>query len=78
VPGLAEHQRQPGRRADPKTRFTIVAIKFAAFRGAVVKQTADEPIAESTDTVIPWVATAFDTEGFWVSGNPTRLTVPSG
>jgi hypothetical protein len=44
----------------------------------MVKLTADEPIADSTDTVIPWDATEFDTEGFWDSGNPTRLTVPSG
>jgi hypothetical protein len=35
-------------------------------------------VADSTDTVIPWDATEFDTEGFWDSGNPSRLTVPSG
>jgi hypothetical protein len=55
-----------------------VAIEFAAFRGAMVKLTADEPITDSTDTVIPWDATEFDAEGFWDAGNPTRLTVPSG
>jgi hypothetical protein len=49
--------------ADPKTWFAIVAIEFAAFRGAV-KLSADEPIADSTDTVIPWDAIEFDTEGF--------------
>ena len=64
--------------ADPKTWFAIVAIEFAAFRGAMVKLATDEPIADSTDMVIPWGATEFDTEGFWDAGNPTRLTVPSG
>jgi hypothetical protein len=63
--------------ADPKTWFAIVAIEFAAFRGAMVKLTADEPVVDSTDTIIPWDATEFDTEGFWDAGNPTRLTVPS-
>jgi hypothetical protein len=33
----------------------------------MVKLTADEPIADSTETVIPWDATEFDTEGFWDS-----------
>jgi hypothetical protein len=55
-----------------------VAIEFAAFRGAMVKLTADEPVADSADTVIPWDAIEFDTEGFWDAGNPTRLTCRAG
>ncbi len=40
--------------ADPKTWFAIVAIEFAAFRGALVRLTSDEPVADSTDMAIPW------------------------
>ncbi len=64
--------------ADPQTWFAIAALEFAAFRGALVKLTADEPVADSADVAIPWGATEFDTDGFWDSGNPTRLTVPGG
>jgi hypothetical protein len=63
---------------DPQTWFAIVALEYAAFRGAPVKLTADEPITDTTDTVVPWDATEFDTDGFWDGGNPTHLTVPSG
>jgi hypothetical protein len=54
------------------------ALEYAAFRGALVKLTAYEPVADNTDTVVPWDATEFDTDGFWDSGNPTCPTVPSG
>ena len=64
--------------ADPRTWFAIVAIEFAAFRGAMVKVTADEPVADSTDVAIPWEAVLYDTDAFWSAGNPTRLTVPAG
>ena len=63
---------------DPKTWFAIVAIEFAAFQGALVRLTADEPVADSTDVAIPWDATVNDTDAFWSAGNPTRLTVPAG
>jgi hypothetical protein len=61
--------------ADPKTWF---ALEFAAFRGALVKLTADEPVADSTDVAISWGAAVYDTDGFWSAGTPTRLTVPTG
>jgi hypothetical protein len=64
--------------ADPKTWFAIVAIEFAAFRDAMVRLTATEPVAASTDVAIPWDATVYATETFWSAGNPTRLTVPAG
>jgi len=64
--------------ADPKTWFAIVAIEFAAFRGVLVRLTADEPVANSTDAAIPWDATIYDTNAYWSAGSPTRLTVPAG
>jgi hypothetical protein len=64
--------------ADPKTWFAIVAIEFAAFRGAMVKLTAAEAVTSSVDTAIPWDATVYDTDAFWSAGSPTRLTVPTG
>ena len=44
----------------------------------MVRLTADEPVATGTDAAIPWDAAVYDTDGFWVAGNPTRLTVPAG
>jgi hypothetical protein len=64
--------------ADPKTWFAIVAIEFAAFRGAMARLTADEPGADSTDVAIPWDAVVYDTDAYWSAGNPTRLTIPAG
>jgi hypothetical protein len=64
--------------ADPQAWFAIVAIEFAAFRGALVGLTADEPVADSTDVPVPWDATIYDTDAFWSAGAPTRLTVPAG
>jgi hypothetical protein len=64
--------------ADAKTWFAIVAIEFAAFRGALVRLTADEPVADSTDIAIPWDAIVYDTDAFWSAASPTRLTVPAG
>jgi hypothetical protein len=64
--------------ADPQTWFAIVALEFSAFRGAMVRLTATEPVADSTDVAIPWDATVYDTDTFWSAGNPTRLTVPAG
>jgi hypothetical protein len=62
--------------ADPRTWFAIVAIEFAAFRGAMVKVTADEPVADSTDVAIPWEAVLYDTDAFWSAGNPTAAHGP--
>jgi hypothetical protein len=55
-----------------------MTIEFEAFRGAMVRLTATEPVAESTDVAIPRDATVYDTDTFWSAGNPTRLTVPAG
>ena len=50
--------------ADSKTWFVIWAIEFAAFRGALVRLTADEPVADSTDVAIPWDEIVYDTHAF--------------
>lgn len=63
--------------ADPKTWFAIAAIEFAAFRGAMVRLTATEAVAASTDVAIQWDAIVYATDTFWSAGNPTRLTVPA-
>ena len=49
-----------------------------AFRGALVKLSADYTLTNSTSTFIPWALTVYDTDSIFSSGNPTRLTVPSG
>lgn len=48
------------------------------FKGALVKLTADESLANATLLAIPWDAEVYDEGGFWVIGSPTRLTVPEG
>ncbi len=48
------------------------------FRGALVRLTADESIANNTTTAIPWDATVEDVGGFWSGATPSRPTVPSG
>ena len=54
--------------ADLKTWFAIVAVEFAAFRGALVKLTTDEPVANSTEVAVPWDAAVYDTGAFWSAG----------
>jgi hypothetical protein len=44
----------------------------------MVRLTASEPVAASTDVAIPWDTIVYDTGTFWSAGNPTRLTVPVG
>jgi hypothetical protein len=78
MPGLADASGSLDVEADPQTWFAIVAIEFTAFRGALVKLTTNEPVADSTDVAMPWDAIVYDTNTFWSAGNPTRLTVPSG
>lgn len=47
------------------------------FRGALVRRTSD-----ATSLTFPWLATwqtaVYDTDAFWDSGTPTRLTIPAG
>lgn len=60
-----------------QTWFAIVALEFAAFRGAMVRLTAAEAVATSADVPITWDAALYDTDGFWLAGDPSRLTVPA-
>lgn len=46
--------------------------------GAAVQLSANESIANSTNTNIPWDAEDYDTSSLWVIGSPTRFTIPSG
>lgn len=50
----------------------------AAFRGALVKLSADENVTVSSTTAVPWDAAEYDTDDIWSSGAKTRLTVPTG
>ncbi len=49
-----------------------------AFRGALVKLTAEESVANLTAFDVPWDAIEYDTEGFWSSGDSTKFTIPTG
>lgn len=48
------------------------------FRGALVKLTAAESIANASATAVAWDASEYDTDAFYAGANPTRLTVPGG
>jgi hypothetical protein len=47
-------------------------------QSALVRITANESIATSTATAIPWDVIVHDDNSIWSAGNPTRLTVPAG
>lgn len=49
-----------------------------SFQGALAVLTAAESIPDATNTAVPFDAESYDIGGWWASGNPTRLTVPSG
>lgn len=47
------------------------------FIGARVRRTSDQTTANyTTQTAVPWQEEVVDTDGFWVIGAPTRLTIP--
>lgn len=48
-----------------------------ARQSTVVKLTANESIANNTETAIPWDAADHDDGTMWSAGFPTRLTVPT-
>lgn len=50
----------------------------ATWQGACVYLTATEAIGAGVSTLVPWDAEEEDVGGWWTSGSPTRLTVPSG
>jgi hypothetical protein len=55
--------------------FNRVALPF---RGALIEKTGTQSLPSSTDTAITFDGAIYDTDGFWSSGNPTRLSVPAG
>lgn len=52
-------------------------IQAMRHNGALVALSADEVIANATNTSVPWDQATYDTDFFWSSGSPTRLTVPA-
>lgn len=59
-------------------------LKWAApatgstFSGATVYKNTNQSIANATAVVATWQVELFDVDNYWSSGNPTRLTVPTG
>jgi hypothetical protein len=49
----------------------------ARFRGVLVKRTSVQSIATATFTAVSWQAEEYDTDGLWVIGSPTRITIPT-
>ena len=49
------------------------------FRGALLRRTTNFSVSTTgTYVAIPWQSAAYDSDGFWDVGQPTRLTVPGG
>jgi hypothetical protein len=55
------------------------ASPTTTFSGCLLTRTSDLSVSNSTDTVIPWQAETFDTDGFHsTSTNTSRVTIPAG
>jgi hypothetical protein len=67
-------------RAGEYTWFNMEVVERVApaFRGALLNLTATKPVPSAVDTALPWDGVVYDSEGFWSSGNPTRITIPAG
>lgn len=48
------------------------------FKGALVLKSATQSIPGSATTPLTWQVEQYDTDGFFTTGQPTRLTVPAG
>lgn len=48
------------------------------YKGARVVKTANQTIPATTNTPLTWGSASRDTNGFWSSGAPSRLTIPAG
>lgn len=46
-------------------------------RGCMIKRTTAQDIASGAEVAIIWEAENWDTDGFWTSGAPTRITIPT-
>jgi len=53
-----------------------------AFKGALVRKNYPTPgnqfVAHNTVAMVTWGLVDYDTDGFFNSSNPTRLTIPAG
>lgn len=57
----------------------IVNRALLPFRGALLRRTANFSVSTTgTYVAIPWQSAAYDSDGFWDVGQPTRLAVPAG
>jgi hypothetical protein len=55
------------------------AASTPTFSGCLLTRTSDLSVTNSTDTVIPWQAETFDTDGFHSTvTNTSRVTIPTG
>jgi hypothetical protein len=64
---------------DGSGNVTVTVSDKITFRGASVHMTSDDTAQNITGGInITFDAAAFDTDGFWSAGAPTRLTIPPG
>jgi hypothetical protein len=57
----------------------IVNRALLPFRGALLRRSTDFSVgATGTYVAVSWQSAAYDSDGFWDAGQPTRLTVPAG
>ena len=49
-----------------------------AFRGALVRNSVLQEIADAVAEIVDWSTVVYDTDAFWSSGAVTRLTIPVG
>lgn len=50
------------------------------FRGVLLKRTTQgsNVFTHDTETIAPWEVAVIDTDGFWLAGAPTLITIPAG
>jgi hypothetical protein len=66
------------------TTVSPYKVKWAAasggssFVGAKVTRSSAQSLSNDTWTAISYDTEDFDTDGFWTSGSPTRMTIPTG
>ncbi|USN15481.1 putative tail protein [Brevundimonas phage vB_BpoS-Kikimora] len=65
------------RSAPPTTGAENTSNWTAPWRGALVERTTDLT-SVTFPTTVPWQAETSDTDGFFTTSAPTRLTIPSG
>lgn len=73
--------RNPIRVSDPQMQkafdsLTTWTSKLGA--GATATITTNQTITDSVSTTVDWDETTQDTDGFWNSSNPSRMTIPEG